>query len=151
MAAPVRTKEILGTAGDMGELRAMLADKRCSYVACPELGITALGSEDLCCDHFVLRCYEFLEQVDAERAKGIGGITDRANLKGAVDSCLHGALEVSMKVTSLNNLQKARLLDIMLWAGEHSNRTYSGRGAGEGSRNRYERPQLRTRTGLLPQ
>ncbi|HWZ97442.1 MAG TPA: hypothetical protein VN025_06745 [Candidatus Dormibacteraeota bacterium] len=141
----------------------MSAHKRCRYAACQEFGITAIGDEDLCCDHFVSRCYEFLEQIDVERAKSSADLLHSAALKSSVNSCLQGALEVSLRSAALDNLQKARLLDIMLWAGEfvHQNDLHFAPGSGlsaakfgitgERQRGTYEKPQVKTRTTFLPQ
>src|SRR4029077_11205053 len=97
MAVPIRRLEKPEASGDLGELRAMPAQKLCRFAACQEPGITAIGDADLCCDHFVLRCYEFLEQIDLERAKSGCDTTRTAALKRSVNSCLQGALEVSLK------------------------------------------------------
>jgi len=163
MAVPAREREKIRATGNSGELRAMPLQKRCRYAACQELGITAVGDEDLCCDHFVQRCYEFLEQIDAKRAKTGADIFHSANLKSAVNSCLQGALEVSLKSDTLGNLQKARLLDIMLWAGEYVHRADAHRAGGIGytaakmrsseisQRALYQKPQVKTRTSSFPQ
>lgn len=162
MAVPVRRLEKPEASGDLGELRAMPVQKLCRFAACQEPAITAIGDADLCCDHFVLRCYEFLEQIDLERAKGGCDTTRTAALKRSVNSCLQGALEVSLKSGTLSNLQKARLLDIMLWAGEFVNQTDMHFAPGSGisatrlglaspERSAYEKPQVKTRTTLLPQ
>lgn len=163
MAVPVRAFEKKPTTGELGDGRAMHLHKSCGYAACLEHGITSLGNEDLCCDHFVLRSYEFLEQVDAERAKHVAEHFYTAALTNAVNGCLQGALEVSLRSEALNNLQKARLLDIMLWAGEFVHRADSMRlgsaasaTAGVGiktpqTRSAYTAPQIKTRTSLLPQ
>lgn len=163
MAVPVRALEKRQNTGELGDRRAMHLHKPCRYAACLEHGITSLGDEDLCCDHFVLRCYEFLEQVDAERAKHSGEYFFTAALKNAVNGCLQGALEVSLRSESLHNLQKARLLDIMLWAGEFIHRADTARQSSGGlvatcagtseaqKRSRYMTPQIKSRTSLLPQ
>src|SRR5258707_6316829 len=118
MAVPVRGRREQETKGDSGDLRAMHLHKPCRHDGCLEHGATALGDEDLCCDHFVLRCYEFLQQIDAERGKNSIDFLFTNDLKHSVNSCLLEALEISLLSESLSNLQKARLLDIMLWAGE---------------------------------
>jgi len=163
MAVPVRVLEKKETIGNLGEQRAMHLHKPCRYAACLEHGVTSLGDEDLCCDHFVLRCYEFLEQVDTERTKSNGGFFYSEALKNSVTSCLHGALEVSLQAQSLNNLQKARLMDILLWAGELVNqadsRSFRGANmavppvaASNGARRAaYVAPQVKTKNGTLPQ
>ena len=161
MAVPVRGRQEQQTTGDSGDLRAMHLHKLCRYAGCLEHGTTALGDEDLCCDHFVLRCYEFLEQIDAERGKGSNDFLFTTDLKDSVNSCLHGALEISLRSESLSNLQKARLLDVMLWAGEFIHRADAARfgatglcvsgvnQASRGQRAAYVKPEVKTRTSLL--
>jgi hypothetical protein len=161
MAVPVRAMENPKVAGDLGELRAMPVHKPCCFASCQEHGITAIGNEDLCCDHFLVRCYEFLEQIDAERAKNSSDPKQTAALKSSVNNCLQGALEVSLKSAALSNLQKARLLDVMLWAGEfvhHSDAHFAPAsgisaarlGIASPERSSYEKPQVKPRMPLLP-
>ena len=162
MAVPVRGREKQENR-DPGELRAMHHHKPCRYAGCLEHGATALGNEDLCCDHFVLRCYEFLQQIDAERGKHSIDFVFTTDLKDSVNNCLHGALEISLRSEALSNLQKARLLDIMLWAGEFIHRADANRLGGEGlcvsgvnqgctgKRAAYAKPEVKSRTGDLRQ
>ncbi|MBS1842336.1 MAG: hypothetical protein JSS69_08510 [Acidobacteria bacterium] len=161
MAVPVRVFEDPKAVGELGELRAMPVQKLCRFAACQEPEITAIGDENLCCDHFVVRCYEFLEQIDQERAKSGCNPTRTAELKRSVNSCLQGALEVSLKSRTLSNLQKARLLDIMLWAGEFVRQTDLHFALGSGisaekvgivapGRAPYEKPRVKSRT-TIPQ
>lgn len=163
MAVPARATEKSVTTGDSGELREMPLHKPCGYARCEELGIASLGDEDLCCDHFVLRSYEFLQRIDAKRTGSNGDVRQSTVLMDFANSCLQGALEVSLRSTSLNNLQKARLLDIMLWAGEYIHRAeiqpFSSPNSREGKfgvqsaapRSVYQKPQVKTRTTPLPQ
>src|SRR5882724_1085038 len=102
MAVPVRRREKQETIGDSGDLRAMHVHKPCRYAACLEHGVTAIGDEDLCCDHFVLRCYEFLQQIDAERSKSRNDFLFTNRLKDSVNNCLHGALEISLRLDALS-------------------------------------------------
>jgi hypothetical protein len=156
MAVPARATDKTVFTGDSGELRAMHLHKPCGYSDCQEHGIASLGAEDLCCDHFVLRCYEFLQQIDVRTRdkKDVDGSPDQM---GSVNSCLQGALEVSLRAASLSNLQKARLLDVILWAGEYVHRAEEHRFNSQavrensGQRATYQKPQIKTSTTLLPQ
>jgi hypothetical protein len=38
--------------------------------------------------------------------------------KRVADECARGVLDVSLSAARLSNLQKARLLDVLLWAGD---------------------------------
>jgi len=157
MAVPARATEKTVFTGDRGESREMHLHKPCGYVDCQEHGIASVGDEDLCCDHYVLRCYEFLQQIDAGRSRGRNDVDGSPDLMGSVNSCLQGALEVSLRSASLSNLQKARLLDIMLWAGEYIHRAEERRFSenavkqNPGQRAVYQKSQIRTTTTLLPQ
>jgi hypothetical protein len=162
MAVPARRREKQKTIGDSGDLRAMHVHKSCRYAACVEHGVTAIGNEDLCCDHFVLRCYEFLQQIDAERIRSRNDFLFTTSLKDSVNNCLHGALEISLRSDGLSNLQRARLLDIMLWAGEFIHRADAVRfgasgmclsgvnQASSGERAAYAKPEVRSRKSLGP-
>jgi len=161
MAVPVKAIETTVFTGDLGESRAMHHHKPCGYANCQEHGIAALGDEDLCCDHFVQRCYDVLQRIEGERAQGEKD-GDASSAVAQVNDCLQGALEVSLECKSLSNLQKARLLDIMLWGGEFIHRAESQRFGGPslgdylgsqsslGGRGSYQRPQVKTGTTLLP-
>jgi hypothetical protein len=161
MAVPARANEKSVTTGDSGELRAMHLHKPCGYAACQEPGIASVGDEDLCCDHFLVRCYEFLQHIDAEQSGNGNGCHPSPTLKSAINSCLQGALDVSLRSASLNNLQKARLLDIMLWAGEYMHRSGANRfsNSSEGhfgtqsisQRHHFQKPQIKSRTTPPPE
>lgn len=160
MAVPARAAEKTVFTGDSGESRAMHLHKSCGYADCQEHGIASLGDEDLCCDHFVQECYDFLQNLDGQRTRGEGEVNASSEAMSVVNGCLQGALDASLRSASLSNLQKARLLDIMLWAGEYMNRTEKKRAAGYlcqsppkqavGQRLAYQKPQVKSRT-LLPQ
>jgi hypothetical protein len=147
MALPARANEKSVTTGDSGGLRAMHVDKPCGYATCQEPGIASVGDEDLCCDHFVLRCYEFLQQIDAEHSGNDNDCLSAPDLKSSINNCLQGALDVSLRSASLNNLQKARLLDIMLWAGEYAHRS----GSSLSRRPPYQKPQIKSGSTLPPE
>jgi len=161
MGVPARATDKSVATGDSGELREMHLHKSCGYAACQEPGIASVGDENLCCDHFVLRSYELLQRIDAERAKNDSSFRQSTALKSSVNSCLQGALDVSLRSAALNNLQKARLLDIMLWAGEYIHSAEPRRPGGlhlaggatsnPEERAPYQKPEVRSRTTLLPQ
>lgn len=88
----------------------------CSRSGCPELAVTRLDNQDLCLDHFCRRCYDLLERADGGRGRSNSRAL-REQL-GALDECTRKALEVSLSSLKLNNLDRARLLDILLWSGD---------------------------------
>jgi hypothetical protein len=67
-----------------------------------------------------------------------------ANHLHIANECARRALEVSLRAQSLNNLDRARLLDILLWSGDivSSSRNYKPSHTTVGIKARHERPHL---------
>jgi hypothetical protein len=86
----------------------------CSRVACSEPVVTTLGPEDFCFDHFCSRSYELLELAD----HGMAGTAGLAGALCMLEECARRALEISLSDIALTNLDRARLLDIVLWSGD---------------------------------
>lgn len=110
---------------NMGDSSALRGEQSCGADSCQGVRAVTLGDENLCCDHFLSRCYELLERIDPESR-----ITDSTGplnqeTKELVDEYSRHALEVSLGSTDLNNLQRARLLDVLLWASDISTGTNS--------------------------
>ena len=92
--------------------------RRCVVNGCAGAAVTAFAQQDLCLDHFVSRCYEGLDRLDPRGRQSGGSHAERAALKAFVEECSRRALEVSLSCQNMDNLQRGRLLDILLWAGE---------------------------------
>lgn len=69
-------------------------------------------------DHFLLRCYEKLADVEPRGRKFSPGVADVGAMREFIEECSLRALEVSLHPERLSNLQRARVLDILIWAGE---------------------------------
>jgi len=107
----------LRAAQGKGDQGSMVLTETCSRIDCSKQMVTALGEEELCFDHFCARSYELLERA--------GGATEsRRDAAGWVevlcqlDECARRALEIALRQIELNNLERARLLDILLWSGD---------------------------------
>jgi hypothetical protein len=63
------------------------------------------------------------------------------------DECARRTLDICMSKTQLNNLERARLLDILLWCGDVVNSSEPKKLAGRPAleHGRYEKPSLRRR------
>jgi hypothetical protein len=80
--------------------------------------MATLAQQDFCVDHFIGLCYENLRRIDP-RGQREGRMTLGIPAKRAfVEECSRRALDVAMHCEHLDNLQRGRLLDILLWAGE---------------------------------
>ncbi len=110
--------------GDRSELRGVgqvdtkLAERNCREGACRSAAATTLDQQALCLNHFVLRCYAQLEAVDPRGQKSREQRVDLAAMRAFVEECSRKALEVCLQSENLTNLERARLLDILLWASE---------------------------------
>jgi len=90
----------------------------CLRSGCSEPGVATFGAGPLCSEHFLVACYEALERLDRGMALNARGATEVREAKRVADECARGVLEVSLNAAELSNLQKARLLDVLLWAGD---------------------------------
>lgn len=91
----------------------------CCQDACDSAAATILNYQVFCLNHFLLRCYERLEAIDSRVRDFREGPVDLAAFRAFIDECSGKALDVSLRYhQDLDNLQRGRLLDILLWAGE---------------------------------
>ena len=102
----------------VGSVHTKLANRNCSDGACHSAAATSLDQQALCLNHFLLRCYARLEAVDPRGQKSREERVDLAAMRAFIEECSQRALEVSLHYENLTNLERARLLDILLWASE---------------------------------
>ena len=102
----------------LGEMVAMLEKRNCRMGSCSRAAITTLDHQAFCLNHFLLRCYEKLEGFDPRGRKFSAEPVDLVSMRGFIEECSRKALDVSLQSENLSNLQRGRLLDILLWAGE---------------------------------
>ena len=102
----------------LGGMDTMLGKRNCRVRSCSSAAITTLDHQALCLNHFLLRCYERLEGLDPRGRKFSAEPVDVASMRAFIEECSRKALDVSLQSENLSNLQRGRLLDILLWAGE---------------------------------
>ena len=95
-----------------------LGTAQCTTITCAEDGVVTLAGMALCMEHFFRECYEKLEKLDPlVRGKTReGAISDGA--PKVLEEVVKQALMVCLQHKNLSNLDRSRLLDILLWAGE---------------------------------
>lgn len=103
---------------DLGQMDIKLLERTCSENACSAAAITSLDQRVLCLNHFLLRCYAKLEAVDPRSQKSREDSVDLPSMRAFIEECSQKALEISLQSENLTNLQRGRLLDILLWSGE---------------------------------
>jgi hypothetical protein len=102
----------------LGGLDTLHRKRNCKVGSCGSAAITSLDHQALCLNHFLQRCYQELERVDPRGRKFTAEPVDLAAMRAFIEECSHKALDVSLQSQNLSNLQRGRLLDILLWAGE---------------------------------
>lgn len=105
---------------ELGERDTMRREQNCSEESCRGVAVATLAAKDLCLEHFLSRCYEQLSRLDPRNGGGPVSGSNATQLRAFVEECSCSALDVSLRCQNLNNLQRARLLDILLWTGDLS-------------------------------
>jgi hypothetical protein len=102
------------------------ANEACAVEGCAATRVATLEGQALCLDHFFTKCYATLECFDRWRtqssqkpANGTPTISGE-QVRAFLQACSGQALNVSLQCKEMTNLQRARLLDVLLWAGELS-------------------------------
>jgi hypothetical protein len=90
----------------------------CSMDCCQGAAAASLAQQNLCLNHFLSRCYEHLHRLDAQRHALELDALDLARTTTFVEECSRRAFEVSFRCPDITNLQRGRLLDILLWASD---------------------------------
>ena len=96
----------------------MFQNRICAVDFCDAPAVASLAQQDFCVDHFIELCYENLQRIDPRHDNSRQMSLDLPVLRALIEECSRCALEVAVHCEDLNNLQRGRLLDILLWAGE---------------------------------
>jgi len=102
----------------LGGMDTKQRERNCFVDSCSSAPVTSLGQQDLCLNHFLMRCYEKLERLDPRGGRFCSETLDAAGMRAFIEECSRKALDVSLHCKDLSNLERGRLLDILLWAGE---------------------------------
>jgi len=102
----------------LGRMDTLRGKRNCTAGSCSSAAVTSLDRKALCLNHFLQRCYERLEGLDPRGRKFSAEPVDLASMRAFIEECSRKALDVSLQSQNLSNLQRGRLLDILLWAGE---------------------------------
>jgi len=102
----------------LGGMDTKVGKRSCWLGSCGSAAITTLDRQALCLSHFLMRCYERLDGLDPRGRKFSAEPVDVVSMRAFIEECSRRALDVSLQSQNLSNLQRGRLLDILLWAGE---------------------------------
>ena len=92
--------------------------EKCGIADCSHAIAASLDGEALCREHFISVCYKRLDQYDEIR-KGPGlSATDTESVRRFIHECTRSADEIEHSAQDLDNLDRAKLLHIILTASE---------------------------------
>jgi hypothetical protein len=103
---------------ELGAISTMFEEKICAVDFCEGTAVASLAQQNFCLNHFIDLCYENLQRIDPRGQKQDRVNLDPALLRAFIEECSRRALEVALHCDNIDNLQRGRLLDILLWAGE---------------------------------
>lgn len=90
------------------------ANKHCTADDCVSPALVVLGQKPLCLKHFLIRCYQWLDHLDPMVRGRLCAPSELARVQSMVEECSNRALLVSLRYEDLSNLDRSRLLDILL-------------------------------------
>ncbi len=102
----------------LGGMDTKVGKRSCRVGSCGSAAITTLDHQALCLNHFLMHCYERLDALDPRGRKFSAEPIDVVSMRAFIEECSRKALDVSLQSQNLSNLQRGRLLDILLWASE---------------------------------
>jgi len=93
---------------------------RCSTPGCDQTSSAALDLRQMCLEHFIAACYEKLGVLSKNRNLWAVDGTAWESAGDILQECVQRADDLTRQGAELSNLERARLLDIALWASELS-------------------------------
>jgi hypothetical protein len=92
--------------------------EKCSIAGCGQALAASLDGETFCREHFISVCYTRLDRYDEiRRGPGLSA-TDTESVRRFIHECTRFADEIEHSAQDLDNLERAKLLHIILTASE---------------------------------
>ena len=97
----------------------MLKSKEnCKAGECARPAVVSLAGRELCLDHFFTSCYERLDMLEPMARSRALDSAQLPAIRGLLDECSSRTLLVCLRHEPLTNLDRSRLLDILLLCGD---------------------------------
>lgn len=100
--------------------------QRCSATGCERPVAALLQGRPFCRVHFIAQCYEQLEGCSPRLQERPFRDADAESLAGVISECMRQAAQLAQSAQDLDNLERAQLLDILLWSGDVRQRLRRG-------------------------
>jgi len=92
--------------------------ERCTEQGCTESAIVLIGENWLCNQHFIERSYRQLEEISAEMREASLQESNAEESARRLEECMRGAADIACSPVPPSNLERARVIDVLLWASE---------------------------------
>jgi hypothetical protein len=92
--------------------------ENCKAGSCAKPAVISLSSRELCLDHFLFSCYERLDTIEPQVRSRLVDRTEVQAIRGLLEECSNRTLLVCLRHEPLTNLDRSRLLEILLLCGE---------------------------------
>jgi hypothetical protein len=96
----------------------MTESRPCTALNCQQPAITELAGRALCREHFITGCYEQIEHYQRQVHEHAFREAMTGNLRDFLLCCSREAIDLAQRLDDLENLERARLLDILMRAAE---------------------------------
>lgn len=94
----------------------------CCVAACGRPTAATLESRNFCRQHFIAGCYARLNEANAQLIQRPLDDTEAEQLRRLLQDCVEQVTVMAHSTAALDNLERAQLLDIALWATEITRR-----------------------------
>lgn len=92
--------------------------ERCTASACTEPAIVLIGENRLCSKHFIQQSYQKLETISAGMREQSFDEQNAEVSARQLEECMRGAADIACSPAPPSNLERARVIDVLLWASE---------------------------------
>lgn len=115
--------EISLEANSKGQSRQGIMDilkntESCKAGGCAKPAVISLAARELCLDHFLFSCYERLDMLEPMVRSRPLDRTEVQAIRGLLEECSNHTLLVCLRHEPLTNLDRSRLLEILLLCGD---------------------------------
>lgn len=104
--------------GERGNMDMVSVKAECRISHCTKSAVTALSGEELCLDHFFACCYERLDQLEPMVRRRSLEVSENLAARAFLEECSHRTLLICLRHELLSNLDRSRLLNILLLTGD---------------------------------
>lgn len=92
-----------------------LGNVSCRTIACRNMAVIAFAGRDLCLDHFLTSCFERLDDLEkAVYGRSLNDPDELRKIQNSLEECSNQTLLICLRHEPLSNLERSRLLGILL-------------------------------------